>query len=68
MQTLLTRGTPYVQDELVRVEALLAERLRSDVPIVSDLGRYVVESGGKRFRPSGATWSRAGGSASGLPW
>ncbi len=52
MHALLARGAPYVQDELAQVEALLAERLRSDVPIISDLGRYLIESGGKRFRPA----------------
>jgi len=31
---------------------VLAQRLDSSVPVVSDLGRYLVESGGKRFRPA----------------
>lgn len=52
MQALLAAGAPYVKDELAQVERLLAERLQSDIPVVADLGRYLLGSGGKRFRPA----------------
>lgn len=50
--SLLAAGAAYLQEDLQEVERLLAERLESSVPVVSDLGRYVVASGGKRFRPA----------------
>lgn len=50
--TLLAAGARYLQGDLEEVERVLAEKLVSSVPVVSDLGRYLVESGGKRFRPA----------------
>jgi octaprenyl-diphosphate synthase len=41
-----------VEDDLARVEALFAEQIRSDVRLVSEIGRYVQEGGGKRVRPA----------------
>jgi octaprenyl-diphosphate synthase len=41
-----------VEDDLVRVEALFAEQARSDVRLVSEIGRYIREGGGKRVRPA----------------
>ncbi len=41
-----------VEDDLVRVEALFAEQARSDVGLVSEIGRYIREGGGKRVRPA----------------
>ena len=41
-----------VGDDLVRVEALFAEQARSDVHLVSEIGRYIREGGGKRVRPA----------------
>ena len=41
-----------VEDDLVEVEALFAEHLRSDVPLVGEMGRYILEGGGKRIRPA----------------
>ena len=41
-----------VEDDLVKVEALFAEHLRSDVPLVGEMGRYILEGGGKRIRPA----------------
>jgi octaprenyl-diphosphate synthase len=41
-----------VQDDLVKVEALFAEQARSDVHLVSEIGRYIREGGGKRVRPA----------------
>ncbi len=41
-----------VEDELAQVEALFREQARSDVGLVSEIGRYVQEGGGKRVRPA----------------
>ena len=41
-----------VEDDLVRVEALFEEHLRSDVRLVGEIGRYILEGGGKRIRPA----------------
>lgn len=49
---LIAEGAPYVREELDEVETILRERLDSDVPAVAELGRFVVDSGGKRFRPA----------------
>lgn len=41
-----------IDDDLTRVEALFVEQMRSDVRLVSEIGRYVQEGGGKRVRPA----------------
>ena len=41
-----------VEDDLVRVEALFEEQVKSDVALVSEIGRYIREGGGKRVRPA----------------
>jgi octaprenyl-diphosphate synthase len=41
-----------VEDDLLRVEALFEEQVRSDVALVSEIGRYIREGGGKRVRPA----------------
>jgi octaprenyl-diphosphate synthase len=41
-----------VDDDLARVEAVFAEQVLSDVPLVSEIGRYIQEGGGKRVRPA----------------
>ncbi len=41
-----------VDDDLARVEAFLAEHVRSDIPLLAKVGRYVRECGGKRIRPA----------------
>jgi len=51
-KSFLAAGAFYLREDLERVERVLAQRLNSSVPVVSDLGRYLVESGGKRFRPA----------------
>lgn len=38
-------------EQLARVEAGLLEAVASDDPFVADASRYLVEAGGKRFRP-----------------
>jgi len=41
-----------VEDDLARVEAVFEEQARSDVGLVSEIGRYIREGGGKRVRPA----------------
>ncbi len=41
-----------VEDDLLRVEAVFAEQVLSDVRLISEIGRYVQEGGGKRVRPA----------------
>ena len=47
----LSTLTPIAAD-LKRVEALIDERLASDVPLVRQVASYIVASGGKRLRPA----------------
>ena len=42
---------PIVAD-LQRVDAVIRERLASDVVLIRTIGNYIVESGGKRLRPA----------------
>ena len=49
---LIAEGAPYVRDELGEIEMVLRDRLDSEVPPVAELGKFVVDSGGKRFRPA----------------
>jgi len=54
LKELRMRITPIralVKDELQAVDDLIANALCSEVSIISDLGCYVVQSGGKRLRP-----------------
>jgi len=41
-----------VEDDLGRVEEVFRSQVRSDVPLVGEIGRYVQEGGGKRVRPA----------------
>jgi octaprenyl-diphosphate synthase len=41
-----------VADDMQAVDALIRERLRSQVVLINQLGHYIVESGGKRLRPA----------------
>ena len=41
-----------VEDDLGRVEDVFRSQVRSDVPLVGEIGRYVQEGGGKRVRPA----------------
>jgi octaprenyl-diphosphate synthase len=41
-----------VENDLTRVEEVFAEQVRSDVPLVAEIGRYIQEGGGKRVRPA----------------
>lgn len=40
-----------VTDELVELDTLIHDQLHSDVALVRQVGRYIVDSGGKRLRP-----------------
>ncbi|CAK0770306.1 all-trans-octaprenyl-diphosphate synthase [Gammaproteobacteria bacterium] len=40
-----------VAEDMCRVNALIRERLRSDVVLVNELGNYIIAGGGKRLRP-----------------
>jgi len=40
-----------VRDDFANVNALIPEKLTSDVGLVEEIGYYIVESGGKRLRP-----------------
>ena len=41
-----------VEDDLVRVEELFEEQVKSDVRLLAEIGGYVREGGGKRVRPA----------------
>ena len=41
-----------IAGEMAEVNALIQERLRSDVALINQLGQYIVNSGGKRLRPA----------------
>ena len=40
-----------VDQEFAKINALIPNELSSDVELVEEIGRYIVEAGGKRFRP-----------------
>ena len=41
-----------VAEDMRRVDALIRERLQSDVPLVRQVAEYIVAGGGKRLRPA----------------
>jgi geranylgeranyl pyrophosphate synthase len=47
-----TAADPSLAEALDLVEARLAERLRSDEPRLTEIAAYLVQSGGKRIRPT----------------
>ncbi len=40
-----------IEDDLKATDALILERLRSDVVLINQIGHHIVNSGGKRLRP-----------------
>lgn len=40
-----------VESDLLHVNALIVERMRSDVPLIPELAGHIINSGGKRLRP-----------------
>jgi len=45
------RIVELISDDLKRVEDVFKDNLKSDVPLISTVGEYVLLSGGKRLRP-----------------
>jgi len=41
-----------VEDDLLKVEELFAQQVRSDVRLVGEIGNYIQQGGGKRVRPA----------------
>jgi octaprenyl-diphosphate synthase len=41
-----------IEGEMVEVDAVIARRLDSGVPLVAQVSRYIISSGGKRLRPA----------------
>ena len=54
MKTILTQHEIYglVAADLIRVEDELSAYTRSSIEPISEIGRYLIESGGKRVRPA----------------
>jgi octaprenyl-diphosphate synthase len=48
----LARVASLVGDRMLAVEREFDSYLRSDVPLIAEMGRYLSESGGKRIRPA----------------
>jgi octaprenyl-diphosphate synthase len=40
-----------INDDMSAVDALISQRLASDVVLINQLGHYIINSGGKRLRP-----------------
>ncbi len=43
--------TEFFKDDLAKVESCLRENFESDLPIIGEIGGYILEAGGKRIRP-----------------
>lgn len=41
-----------IKTDLDRVEALIMENLETDIPLLTQVGQYILQSGGKRVRPA----------------
>jgi octaprenyl-diphosphate synthase len=41
-----------VDDDMRAVDALIRRRLASEVPLINDIGGYIIAAGGKRLRPA----------------
>lgn len=41
-----------VRDDLKRVDALILGRVNNEIPLIHDISRHIVASGGKRIRPA----------------
>jgi octaprenyl-diphosphate synthase len=41
-----------IADDMAEVDAVIARRLDSAVPLVGDVSRYIIHAGGKRLRPA----------------
>ena len=47
-----TVALALIADDMLGVDAVITRRLQSDVPLVSEVSRYIVAAGGKRLRPA----------------
>jgi octaprenyl-diphosphate synthase len=47
----LEKALDLIRDDLEKVDLEFRKNLKSDVPIISAIGEYLLFSGGKRFRP-----------------
>ncbi len=45
-------GLSLITDDMREVDAVIARRLDSGVPLVGEVSRYIISSGGKRLRPA----------------
>jgi octaprenyl-diphosphate synthase len=41
-----------IRDDLKRVDALILDRVKGEVPLIHDVARHIIASGGKRIRPA----------------
>jgi octaprenyl-diphosphate synthase len=41
-----------ISDDMLEVDAVIARRLASGVPLVGEVSRYIISAGGKRLRPA----------------
>jgi len=41
-----------IGDDLAKVEDFFEEQVRSDIPLIAEVGRYIRDGGGKRIRPA----------------
>lgn len=48
---LITRLKHVVSNDLNKVDKLIMSSLYSDIALVQDIGKYIIEGGGKRLRP-----------------
>jgi octaprenyl-diphosphate synthase len=47
----MERVSALIQDDMLAVEARFRKNLASDVPLIGQVGEYLLSSGGKRIRP-----------------
>lgn len=41
-----------IHDDLKRVDALIIDRVKNEIPLISNIAQHIVASGGKRIRPA----------------
>ena len=49
--TLLTEIMALVSDDLSAIKRHIENQIESDIPLIREIGRYIVDAGGKRLRP-----------------
>ena len=47
----INQAQNLISDEMQAVDALILQRLQSDVVLINQIGHYIINSGGKRLRP-----------------